>query len=257
MQSSTRENIIGNITLAEVGASDFNQADLAISAIFLFIFIVLALLITGMGIHQRMRKDRLKRNQKIMIGLILIMLIVQCIGITSRIVLDGLTLSIISRAEIYISQNYATNSSVYSDTFVFGNSSILLTDAGVKASELIGMNVANTFEVAFCLSNLSLFLLIMAFVGNVFLETVKLASGDELFSKQAKTFSIVFNIFTALFATTFVVLAVTISIVMTFFRLRLLEDFQVYIYIAGFLIFAIQIVLQIIATTVSYGYSVR
>jgi len=38
-----------------MGTIAFNQSDLGITAVFLFIFIVLALLITGMGIHQRIR----------------------------------------------------------------------------------------------------------------------------------------------------------------------------------------------------------
>ena len=254
--NSSSTSVIGNVTLADMGTLAFNQSDLGISAVFLFIFIVLALFITGMGIHQRIRRERLKRNQQIMIGLILVMLILQSFGLISRIVEDGMVISFIERTNDYVSLNYANNSSVYIDTLIFENSSIILTNVGIGASELIGMNVMNGGEVAFCLSNLSLFLLIMAFVGNVFLETVKLTiGGSETFSKRFKVVNIAFNISTAVFATTFVILSLTISILMPFFSLKVLEDFQVYIYIACFVIFVIQIVLQTIITTVSGLYN--
>ncbi|KAF0977650.1 hypothetical protein FDP41_003642 [Naegleria fowleri] len=111
-------------------------------------------------------------------------------------------MSIVTQARNYVASRYSTNSSLYMETFIYENSSLIITDTNIPYSHLVGMNVANTLELLFTLSNLSVLMFIMCFIGNVFIRTVKLANAQESFLGAGyKTATLIFNVATLIFST--------------------------------------------------------
>ncbi|KAG2370717.1 hypothetical protein C9374_002877 [Naegleria lovaniensis] len=248
------------ITLGQLDKLSFSIPDLILASLLactlllVTIFIILfntcwqkKALRSSKGHHHS--ENAMKRNQRIMIGLILLLVLVQALGMTCRCIYTSINMSIVSLARQFVSTHYPTNSTLYMETFLYENSSLIITDANIPYSHLVGMNVANTLELLFTLSNLSVLMSIMCFIGNVFIRTVKLANAQESFLGAGyKTATFIFNVSTVIFSLTVLAVVWTVAIMSSFIRLKLVQDIQIYLYVIGFLIFLFQILLQLAAT---------
>ncbi|KAG2378559.1 hypothetical protein C9374_008198 [Naegleria lovaniensis] len=196
--------------------------------------------------------SNMKRNQRIMIGLILLLLIIQVIGLIFRCICDSVGMSILSQARDYVSNHYASNSSLYLETFVYENSSLVINDGSViPYSKLLGMSAMLSFELFFTLSNMSVLMLIMCFIGNVFLRTVQLSSTQTTFLGAGyKTARVLFNVVTAILSSIVLLVMLTIAIMFFFTKLNLVPDIHLELSLVAFSIFIVQIGLQLVATII-------
>ncbi|KAG2378558.1 hypothetical protein C9374_008197 [Naegleria lovaniensis] len=196
--------------------------------------------------------NNMKRNQCIMIGLILILVIIQVLGLLCRGIWNSISMSIVLQAKDYVANHYASNSSLYLETFVYENSSLVINDGSViPYSKLQGMSAMLSFELFFTLSNLSVLMLIMCFIGNVFIRTVQMTSTQKSFLGTGYTRArILFNVLTITFSFTVWIVVWIIAIVRYFTKMKLVQDFQMLLCAIGYSIFLVQICLQLAATIV-------
>ncbi|KAG2378560.1 hypothetical protein C9374_008199 [Naegleria lovaniensis] len=191
----------------------------------------------------------MKRNQRIMIGLIVILLIFQVLGLIFRCMSDSIAISVVLQARDYVANHYASNSSLYLETFVYENSSLVINDDSVVPySKLVGMSAMLSFQLFFTLSNMCVLMLIMCFIGNVFIRTIQLTSTQR--SSGYKIARVLFNIVTTILSSIVLLVMWSISILNFFADLKLLSDFQLELNLVAFSIFLIQINLQLAATII-------
>lgn len=223
---------------------------LSISYILIFVMVMLFVLIfTSLS---PVRKQ-MKSNQFKMIMLVFLLCILQCCALVSRLCYDSLNLNMVLRLDHFVQTHYGNDSEIinqFQAIYSYNNSIVSLEQAGIDFSTYIAMSFFGSLEPLCVLMNSVVMLVVMCFVGNVFLTTVRVSSG-LVHSKTIRRVTTLVNIMTLISAVALTLLIFTTFFFIFFSRLNLIGEFYIYFLIVAYVVFVFQILLQLVVSNVS------
>ncbi|KAF0976874.1 hypothetical protein FDP41_004169 [Naegleria fowleri] len=220
---------------------------LSISYILIFVMVMLFVLIfTSLS---PVRKQ-MKSNQFKMIMLVFLLCILQCCALVSRLCYDSLNLNMVLRLDHFVQTHYGNDSEIinqFQAIYSYNNSIVSLEQAGIDFSTYIAMSFFGSLEPLCVLMNSVVMLVVMCFVGNVFLTTVRVSSG-LVHSKTIRRVTTLVNIMTLISAVALTLLIFTTFFFIFFSRLNLIGEFYIYFLIVAYVVFVFQILLQLVVS---------
>lgn len=244
-------------TLFDLDDEQVTIPRLAITSIFLVIFLILLMLTIVFLVVSAWKRQVLKRNQKWMIGLLATILVFQTIALSSRLIITSLYFDSDKRLVDYtltqISQSNVTESErshLLDQVNLYRNITTTTDEAGIPFPNLIVIFLFTSIDIFFTLSNLFITMITMCFISNMFVKTVQLTKG-ALASDHSKKLIKAFNVITGIFSVFFFAAVLTIVWCLFFINMHVLEDFQMELYLACFVLYLLQMLSQIIVSTVS------
>ena len=230
-----------------------SSISIPLNSFFMLLLIGLILFIVFF-LMMRSVRESMKRNQHVMIGSVILLCLVQVSSLVCRTLYDSLNLSMVTQIHSYVYSNF--NESVivergFDVTYMYNNSFLSnIEQAGISQGRYVAMHVFGALELFCALMNCVVMMLIMCFVDNVFLNTVRITSG-LIYSKGVQRATIIVNTITILFSITLSMIIALTCIILILNRLDIVEEYQNYFFIAGYVVFVSQILIQTIVSNVS------
>ncbi|KAG2388362.1 hypothetical protein C9374_000526 [Naegleria lovaniensis] len=232
--------------------------NISLSILYILTFLGVMLFVVIFTSLRPVRKQ-MKRNQHKMIMLVFLLCILQCCGLIARLCYDSFNLNMVLRLDHYVQTHYGNNSEILNQfqvIYSYNNSIVSLEQAGIEFSNFIAMSFFGSAEVVFVLLNLVVMMVVMCFVDNVFLTTVRISSG-MVHSKTIRRVTTLVNVITLVSSLTLVVLIMAAFFFVFFHKLQWIADYQTYFFIAGYVVFVLQIILQVVVSNATAASLLR
>ncbi|EFC36033.1 predicted protein [Naegleria gruberi] len=153
--------------------------------------------------------------------------------------------------ETNVKINFDVTSQEYRDVFVYDNSTITGQQVGIESYWRELDQGFYSLEIFFSTNTVTILLIAMCFIGNIFLKTVIHAKGQHQ-SKGSKVLLYIFNGLSCFFGISFFVMVVVLSVISPLFWLKILErDSGNVVFIVMAAIFISQICIQSIFSIVN------
>jgi len=187
-----------------------------------------------------------------MIGLVLVVLLFQLTSMAFRLVSKALATNIRLEMVDFVSSHYSVNSTTYQEMIIYDNSTLTLTQVGIPNARIIAVHATTTMDVFFGLNTIPILLVIMSFVGNVFLNTIIKIKGQHTTPKSLRMMRIVFNVMTVVFAGSLVLFSTGVAIILMLLEMKIVPLSVAEAFFAIMVVvYTIQVVCQAAFTIVS------
>ena len=255
--SNSTELFSNNFTLYDMDDDTLTIPRLVISLLFLVTFFTLIGVVAVFVYTISRGKEVLRPNQKWMIGLLTVLLVFQTIALSSRVVstslyydTNGKLVDFIQNQVQAMNQTSDRTQFMLDEVFTYRNSSFTTQQAGISYGNVVGIYLTTSIDLFFTLSNLLIIVVIMCFVANVFLTTVRKTNGS-FSSSHTKHIVRLFNASTTILSIGFFVEVLIIAFCIMFINLRAVEDFQLPLYVVCYVFYLLQIIIQVVVSTVT------
>ncbi|EFC48192.1 predicted protein [Naegleria gruberi] len=230
--------IASEIYLQHLDPYTLSGISLGIEVIFIPIFLGLVTFIAVFMTRKDIRKV-MARNQKILLTLVIILLIIQCVGLTFRGIFDSLTINIVHDILTTIEKEEGIETANLALSSM--NSTTSAAQAGVQDSKVIALYLMGSFEIMTQVQNMTLIIFIILFISNVFLNTVGMATGI-ISTRKMTILRYLVNVLggSAIVILLLVITATAISYFII--KIRIAFDFQTYLYVVVYIIFVVTVV---------------
>ncbi|KAG2386025.1 hypothetical protein C9374_003174 [Naegleria lovaniensis] len=242
--STHTKTISKDIRLQQLDPYPLSGISLGISVLFGLFFLGVLLFLIVFMMRTQVR-NKMMKNQKIMLSLVMVLMIFECLGLLVRIIYDCISIHTVSKIVSHVEVTFGVEQAQIATQSM--NSTVSAFDAGIPDANIIIMYLMGSFEVLTIIGNLCTISIIMTFVSFVFLKTVKLAGGSAFTPKQYQLLLWIVNGGGTFFASLIATCVVLVSMAYFVFKIRVIYDFQLPIFIVAYLIYVIQLLFQLVS----------